>query len=29
MSQDHAMRRFLIHLGIFVVVVGALAALNL
>jgi hypothetical protein len=28
-SQDHAMRGFLIHLGIFVVVVGALAALNL
>jgi predicted membrane channel-forming protein YqfA (hemolysin III family) len=28
-SQDHAMRGFLIHLGIFVVVVGALATLNL
>ena len=29
MPQDHAMRGFLIHLGIFVVVVGLLAALNL
>jgi hypothetical protein len=29
MSQDHAMRAFVIHLSIFVVVVGLLAALNL
>jgi hypothetical protein len=29
MSRDHAMRGFLIQLGIFVVVVGSLAALNL
>jgi hypothetical protein len=29
MRQDHAIRGFLIHLGIFVVVVSALAALNL
>jgi 2TM domain-containing protein len=29
MPQDHAMRGFVIHLGIFVVVVGLLAALNL
>jgi 2TM domain len=29
MEQNHALRAFLIHLGVFVVVVGALAALNL
>jgi len=29
MEKDHALRAFLIHLGVFVVVVGALAALNL
>jgi len=29
MKQNHALRAFLIHLGVFVVVVGALAALNL
>ena len=29
MPQDHAMRGFLIHLGVYVVVVGLLAALNL
>ena len=29
MPQDHALRGFLVHLGIYVVVVGALAALNL
>jgi len=29
MEQNHALRAFLIHLGVFVVVVGALAAINL
>jgi 2TM domain len=29
MEQNHALRAFLIHLGVFVVVVGALASLNL
>ena len=29
MRQDHAMRAFLIHLGVYVLVVGLLAALNL
>ena len=29
MRQDHAMRAFLIHLGVYVAVVGLLAALNL
>jgi 2TM domain len=29
MSQDHATRGFLIHLGVYVLVVGLLAALNL
>ena len=29
MSRDHATRGFLIHLGVYVLVVGLLAALNL
>jgi hypothetical protein len=29
MEQNHALRAFLIHLGVFVVVVGAIAAINL
>ncbi len=29
MEQNHALRAFVIHLGVFVVVVGALAAINL
>ena len=29
MSRDHASRGFLIHLGVYVLVVGLLAALNL
>jgi len=29
MEQNHALRALLIHLGVFVVVVGALAAINL
>lgn len=29
MRQDHAMRAFLIHLGVYLAVVGLLAALNL
>jgi hypothetical protein len=29
MEQNHALKAFLIHLGVFVVVVGALAAINL